>query len=529
MSAIEQLSLDHIERAPVYTFDSLASYLAAGQKILEEKPRPVEATITRLPSAAGRPGDDFNAQHTGEEVLGWLGFTHAHTDHQGDHWTRPGKDPRQGASATVYPDGGIAIWSSGVTDLYPQVELRKSYDPFGLWVATQFNGDFEACVRDLAASGYGEPTFLGEDSTLIEDIEGYLQIEEGVQHTGGSTWALIDLSLAAQLGPPPPPDILHRSDGVALLYRGKLNFAFGPPESGKSWFAQLACVEVFNGGGSFLYIDAENGPRDVADHFKLLGADTSRMTMDEGRAMYIAPHSGWDPAAEALLQACVARKPDLVIVDGMTGAMSIMGKVPESNSDFSHFELEFLRPLMAQGAALLCIDHTPKGSETPTIFGAQHKKAATTGAAYSFTALEKPGRVSAGAPKGKRGLIRLRLYKDKGGYLRAYTDDEGVIADFFLTPIGPMLFAQLYPGGASPNLRPTNIMEKVSRYMECNGSCSEEKIQDVVGKQVQKPVFVAAAIRVLLEEKHLKLDNGRLTLVEKFRSDDTYFDDNDQI
>jgi len=91
MSAIEQLSLDHIERAPVYTFDSLASYLAAARRSWKRS-----QGLLKLLSLVFRqpPGVlvMISMPAPGEEVLGWLGFTHAHTDHQGDHWTRPGKD-----------------------------------------------------------------------------------------------------------------------------------------------------------------------------------------------------------------------------------------------------------------------------------------------------------------------------------------------------------------------------------------------------------------------------------------------------
>src|SRR5690606_33305319 len=73
-----------------------------------------------------RPGDAYSLAHTGGDLLVRKGFTLARTDRNGDeHWTRPGKDTREGTSATVYrEDGHTTIWSDTCTATWPALRVR---------------------------------------------------------------------------------------------------------------------------------------------------------------------------------------------------------------------------------------------------------------------------------------------------------------------------------------------------------------------------------------------------------------------
>lgn len=54
-------------------------------------------------------------------ALSAAGFALYRTDAQGnEHWSRPGKNPREGASLTVYPDGHATCYSTNVPELAPQ-------------------------------------------------------------------------------------------------------------------------------------------------------------------------------------------------------------------------------------------------------------------------------------------------------------------------------------------------------------------------------------------------------------------------
>ena len=491
--------------------------LAEIEPYLSERPQPVRMPLVAAPT--GRPGDDFNAAHTASDVLGWLGFAYAHKDHTGEHWVRPGKSIREGASATVYPDGGTSIWSSTCLDMWPALQLgtgpgAKSYDPFGLLVATKYNGDFESAASDLAEGGYGEPSFADEGNVLVDEIQDYLAVENK-EDVGGTGWEPIDLSVAVRMGPPPPPDILCRSDGVGLLYRKKINFFFGPPESAKSWVAQYACLEVLRSGGSFLYLDFENSAQDVADHFRCLGANpATEMSLASGRAVYMNPTRLYNTEASDVLSQVLQLKPTLVVIDGMTGAMRCLDRAFDSNTDFAHFEMEFMRPLTACGAALLAIDHVPKNSDGASPIGAQHKKAATTGAMFKFFAMDKPGR-------GKKGRIRMYIEKDKGGWLRRHCDEDDAIADFFMSPSNEHIIAELHPVDASRTLRPVAIMERVSKCLEENPKHNQQSLMDAARENLHAKPMVPMAFRFLVEEGYIafNLDNS-LRLNRAFRQEE---------
>ena len=137
---------------------------------LDDVPEPEPArTESRWTGSEGLPGQVFNDTHTGGEILGRLGFTLDHTDSQGDHWRRPGKDKGQGSSATVYPDGHTTIWSDTVTARWPALEVRRPYDPFGLYACTAHDGDWRAAAGELERQGYGTlaPADLPADEELF--------------------------------------------------------------------------------------------------------------------------------------------------------------------------------------------------------------------------------------------------------------------------------------------------------------------------------------------------------------------------
>lgn len=139
---------------------------------LPEPPAPTYQTkpADRVPYIGPkRPGDHFNAMHTCGQVLETHGWTFDHKDRgTGDEqWVRPGKDKRQGTGGTVYAaDGHFICWSESV----PQLDVRRSYDPFGLYVALRHDGDFRAAGSDLGNRGYGERAVDDSLQWLIDGV-----------------------------------------------------------------------------------------------------------------------------------------------------------------------------------------------------------------------------------------------------------------------------------------------------------------------------------------------------------------------
>lgn len=102
-----------------------------------------------------RPGDDYNNRATWADLLQPRGWTLAHRWPSGRlGWTRPGKHPRDGLSAT---SGGAA---DGVDRLYvfsssTEFEPEKPYTKFSAYALLEHGGDFAAATRALRAAGYG--------------------------------------------------------------------------------------------------------------------------------------------------------------------------------------------------------------------------------------------------------------------------------------------------------------------------------------------------------------------------------------
>lgn len=96
------------------------------------------------------PGDWWEAQTDWPTELGRRGWSlHSqHTDAQGGHyelWTRPGKRPDDGASASLYWQGSdvLKVFSTNAAPLVAE----KTYTLWGFHVANEFGGDFEEAAR----------------------------------------------------------------------------------------------------------------------------------------------------------------------------------------------------------------------------------------------------------------------------------------------------------------------------------------------------------------------------------------------
>lgn len=137
--------------------------------LLDDTPPPKirPAAATSYDADNLRPGDEFNATHTGNDVLAAAGWHHHRDIPDGTAWRRPGKpDPRALHSAVVYQDGHTCCYSDTSSDTH--LEKHRSYDPWGLHVAINHAGDFAAAAKAWRADHPQErPT---EDWSAFEDL-----------------------------------------------------------------------------------------------------------------------------------------------------------------------------------------------------------------------------------------------------------------------------------------------------------------------------------------------------------------------
>lgn len=102
-----------------------------------------------------KPGDEYNARITNAEFLALIvahGWKVAFEKGGVVYLTRPGKD--EGVSASLFY-GGRSLFHV-FTSNAPHFDCDRSYDPFGVYVRLEHNGDFRAAAAALKGEGYAK-------------------------------------------------------------------------------------------------------------------------------------------------------------------------------------------------------------------------------------------------------------------------------------------------------------------------------------------------------------------------------------
>lgn len=280
-------------------------------------------------------------------------------------------------------------------------------------------------------------------SEAVDELAGVIRDAIG---TNGSTapdrsddptsWQLVDLAAVAD-SDPPTPTILHRSDGVCLLYPGRVNAIHAEPEAGKTWLALIAAAEVIAAGHPVLFVDLEDSPQGALARLTALGIDTATTAQHLG---YVQPTDAvadnWGRhtrAADDFHQLIASRPWALVVIDAVGESMATEGLGPLDNADVATWYRRIVRPIAASGAAVLLLDHVTKNREGRGrwAIGAQAKLAAVTGAAYTLTVTRPIARAHT---EPVEGLATLTIAKDRPGAVRAHAvGSTHTIADLRIT------------------------------------------------------------------------------------------------
>lgn len=375
---------------------------------LLEAPAPPDPGPARIPYIGPeRPGDAFNAVRNGGDILARAGFALGRRHSGEEHWTRPDKEVKDGASATVYPDGHTTIWSDTVRKRYPLVELRRPYDPFGLYTMLFHDGDFTASSDALAAEGYGTKARADDDLSWIPAtawpapgaaINGatpptepepqpdpYLQRAVLVERARRQARRIVDLeeteaTITLQPAEPDPdihqlflqPEPDYRWIIPNLLERGDRLILTGPEGGGKSTLLRQVAVTTAAGIHPFteddidplrvLYIDLENSRRHTLRQFAPLVAQapgriaTRHLTpvvRPEGLDLLAATDHTW------LAQRLDVNQPDLLVI-GPLYKLALGDPTSEEIARHVAFVLDDLRA--TYDVAMLIEAHQPHRS-----------------------------------------------------------------------------------------------------------------------------------------------------------------------
>lgn len=138
-------------------------------------PAPEAHTLNHFGNDGGRPGDDFESVPWDDALLlGGAGWHRGLTSATGETvWTRPGKDPRDGFSATTGRDPNrdrLYVFSTA-TVLPDNEPLTK----FHVYALLHHGGDHGAAAKSLRQRGFGD---VATRSGELQDFTGRASIDE---------------------------------------------------------------------------------------------------------------------------------------------------------------------------------------------------------------------------------------------------------------------------------------------------------------------------------------------------------------
>ncbi len=126
---------------------------AEGRTGVSAAPAPRKTGSASAARDVDAPWVQWAAATSWGDILVPAGWTATHTTSDGrTHWVRPGKNPRDGASATTLDDGPMYVFSTS-TELPALEGMSKQY----AFAKLHHGGDLAAFGRHLAASGWGTP------------------------------------------------------------------------------------------------------------------------------------------------------------------------------------------------------------------------------------------------------------------------------------------------------------------------------------------------------------------------------------
>ena len=330
---------------------------------------PDRAPTTTIDVVTDRPGDRFNQATTWAQLLEADGWTHHHTDRSGEqHWTRPGKDRREGTSATVGYQGldVLHVFTSGVAGLDPE----GTYNRFAYYTATRHAGDYTAASRELGNAQDADALNAWLNSPQrapLTDLDTPQTITDVVEKIAAAS--LVDTITAKFLHGDaieqlPPVEWLI--DGV-LEQRSVANL-YGPSGHGKSFIALDMAASIVTGRtwhghptdhGTVLYVAAEGasgqGPRRRAWMHHYGATRLDQLVWYPEAINLTSPLE-----VEAFTEAATPLDPSLVIFD--TQARCSVGAEENSAKDMGLIVAACDQIVARLGCTVLLIHHSGKDS-----------------------------------------------------------------------------------------------------------------------------------------------------------------------
>lgn len=326
------------------------------------------------------------------------------------------------------------------------------------------------------------------------------------------SWRPVDLTTVLDgTYQPLEPTVGLRNDGVGLFYPGRLHTIASESEGGKTWFALHACAMELEQGRAVVYLDFEDDEGGVVGRLLTLGAQPNDI---RNRFAYIKPDESFlalgnrQDLADVLGDLC----PSLVVLDGVTEAMSLHGLELKDNTDVARFGKMLPRWIADQGPATVALDHVVKDREGRGRYaiGGVHKLNGLNGAAYILEnrqpfGVHLTGKSSVYIAKDRPAQLRRHALPGAGG-LHWFAD---LVID---SQSERVAIASLYAPVTKEEsgFRPTHIMAKICAELDGKTSgLSKLAIETAIGG---KRDAVRLALELLVNEGYVAVtkDGNRL-------------------
>ena len=323
-------------------------------------PEPDPAAGPRDAYAGQSPFDHYRDATTWREILepaGWKWHHRDPTDGR-DHWVRPGKDPREGASATTIDDGPMYVFS-GNAGLPVEQGLSKAH----VYAWLHHGGDLKAAHHDLRDRGFGSssaelpPWEAQLDPDATEEEKAEAEQDWVAEHLPRIDWHTLWADET-------------REDWILqpLIAARRLVALYSAPKVGKS-LLMLEIAAALAAGRDILgvtparpyrtlYVDFENDPRgDIRERLRGM-----RYTPDDLENLVVLSFPNiakldTKAGAEQLLAAVAYYRTEIVVVDTISRA--VQGEENENDTWLQLYKHSGMA-LKRAGIAMIRLDHSGK-------------------------------------------------------------------------------------------------------------------------------------------------------------------------
>jgi AAA domain len=295
------------------------------------------------------------------------------------------------------------------------------------------------------------------------------------------TWDALNLASSEFETSPSPPDF------AGLIYRGHRHLISGPPEAAKTLLSWIVGLEALRCGEKVAVVDFEMGPHATRRLLLEMGA-----TLDEvGDVYYLEP----DRAPELSdIDQLIADGVTIVVIDAAASAYSVTGLDDSKRTDAEQFAELWIKPLWQRGVTTILIDHVTKAFEGRGRYaiGSERK----VGQVDVHLGVEDIKPLS----RGGHGLFKVRVHKDRPGFLRRpYVTELDIRSD----PDTHMLawtFGISSDAGDDDGdgFRPTVLMDRVREHLaEELGPVSRNQLEKAIKGKAQ---WVRRAVDLLIAD-----------------------------